>query len=175
MQNSDRFRRLLIYIFVLKPMHLWEVLPVASKVSVFWIWPVALVIIILFGSKLASWRPACAPLHLQRGCAAKARPGLPAGIYGLALCPTAGSLVRSVLTTSAPQRHLWTINSDTQAEREATEPTHCQLVLQQCTCAKTSFSVRFRLAPRVLNSVRIFQWLTGGSAFFSFFFLHFFH
>lgn len=114
---------------------------------------------------------ACAPLHLQRGCAAKARPGLPAGIYGLALCPAAGSLVRSVLTTSAPQRHLWTINSDTQAEREATEPTHCQLVFQQCTCAKTSFSMRFRLAPRVLSRGRIFQWLSGGSTFFLWAFL----
>lgn len=133
----------------------------------FWIWPVALVIIILWLQNSHLGGHACAPLHLQRGCAAKARPGLPAGIYGLALCPAAGSLVRSVLTTSAPQRHLWTINSDTQAEREATEPTHCQLVFQQCTCAKTSFSVRFRLAPRVLNSVRIFQWLSGGSTFFS--------
>lgn len=104
---------------------------------------------------------ACAPLHLQRGCAAKARPGLPAGIYGLALCPAAGSLVRSVLTTSAPQRHLWTINSDTQAEREATEPTHCQLVFQQCTCAKTSFSMRFRLAPRVFQCTNLSMTFRG--------------
>lgn len=51
-------------------------------------------------------------------------PGLPAGIYWLALCPAAGRLVRSVLTTSAPQRHLWTINSDTKAVGTTAEPTH---------------------------------------------------
>ena len=56
---------------------------------------------------------------------AAARPtGLPAGIYWLARCPTAGRLVRSVLTTSAPQRHLWTINSDTKAGGTTAEPTH---------------------------------------------------
>ena len=33
-------------------------------------------------------------------------PSLPAGIYWLALRPTAGRLVRSVLTTSTLQRHL---------------------------------------------------------------------
>lgn len=66
---------------------------------------------------------ACArsPPHL-RGAAA--RPGPPAGIYWLALCPPASRLVRSVLTTSAPQRHRWTINSDTKAVGTTTEPTH---------------------------------------------------
>lgn len=49
--------------------------------------------------------------------------GLPAGIYWLALCPAAGRLVRSVLTTSAPQRHLWTINWDTEAVWTTAEPT----------------------------------------------------
>ena len=63
----------------------------------------------------------CSPPHL-RGSAA--RPGLPVGIYWLALCPTAGRLVRSVLTTSAPQRHLWTINWDTKAAGTTAEPTH---------------------------------------------------
>lgn len=56
--------------------------------------------------------------------AAAARPGLPAGIYWLALCPAAGGLVRSVLTTSAPQRHLWAINSDMKAVDATAEPTH---------------------------------------------------
>lgn len=63
----------------------------------------------------------CSPPHLRR---AAARPGLPAGIYWLAHSPTAGRLVRSVLTTSAPQRHLWTINSDTKAVWTTAEPTH---------------------------------------------------
>lgn len=64
---------------------------------------------------------ACSPPHLRR---AAARPGQPAGIYWLAQRLTAGRLVRSVLTTSALQRHLWTINSDTKAERTTAEPTH---------------------------------------------------
>lgn len=78
----------------------------------------------LHRTRLASWRPrvcVCPPPHLRR---AAARPGLPAGIYWLALCPAAGRLVRSVLTTSAPQRHLWTINSDTKAVGATAEPTH---------------------------------------------------
>lgn len=73
------------------------------------------------GSLLGGHACVCSPHHL-RGSAA--RPGLPAGIYWLALCPTAGRLVRSVLTTSAPQRHLWTINSDTKAVGTTAEPTH---------------------------------------------------
>lgn len=76
------------------------------------------------GPGAPSWRPrvcVCSPPHLRR---AAARPGLPAGIYWLALCPAAGRLVRSVLTTSATQRHLWTINSDTKAVGTTAEPTH---------------------------------------------------
>lgn len=70
---------------------------------------------------LAAHACVCSPPHLRR---AAARPGLPAGIYWLALCPAAGRLVRSVLTTSVPQRHLWTINSDTKAVGTTAEPTH---------------------------------------------------
>lgn len=79
----------------------------------------------LHRNRLTSWRPrvcVCSrsPPHLRREAA---RPGLPAGIYWLAQCPTAGRLVRSVLTTFAPQRHLWTINSDSKAVGTTTEPT----------------------------------------------------
>lgn len=73
------------------------------------------------GSLLGGHACVCSPPHLRREAA---RPSLPAGIYWLALCPTTGRLVRSVLTTSAPQRHLWTINSDTKAVGTTTEPTH---------------------------------------------------
>lgn len=74
---------------------------------------------------------------LENGARPSARPGLPAGIYWLALCPAASSLVRSVLTTPAPQRHLWTINLDTQAQgtrnsrRAHTLPT-CVSVMPLC-------------------------------------------
>lgn len=53
----------------------------------------------LHRARLSSWRPrVCACVRTPPH-----RPGSPAGIYCWAQRPTAGRLVRSVLTTSAPQ------------------------------------------------------------------------
>lgn len=69
-----------------------------------------------------------AALHWLRARAARASPPprdppvLPAGIYRLALCLAASSPVHSVLTTSTPQRPLYTLLTHTRSQRQ--KPTH---------------------------------------------------